>query len=216
MRCSCRDDYAARFLQAGLTGTGFFAVALLANQLAPRLAREEAAAQRSQGRRTQAQVNELVIDTLGDGVLVVDAEARCTPPTRPPGRCSAGPAARRPPSRFGGRGRPGSRWRQLASSTFTQARRRRPNWRSSAAAASGCDVHVRTRLTPPPRTGTDSLCVLFLEDLREIEARLRTEKLAAMGRMSAAVAHEIRNPLAAITQANALLEEELTEPDSSS
>jgi two-component system sensor histidine kinase PilS (NtrC family) len=33
-----------------------------------------------------------------------------------------------------------------------------------------------------------------------------------MGRMSAAVAHEIRNPLAAIVQANALLEEELQDP----
>src|SRR5690606_2129855 len=37
-------------------------------------------------------------------------------------------------------------------------------------------------------------------------------KLAAMGRMSAAVAHEIRNPLAAIVQANALLEEDLQDP----
>jgi two-component system sensor histidine kinase PilS (NtrC family) len=45
-----------------------------------------------------------------------------------------------------------------------------------------------------------------------MEARLRTEKLAAMGRMSAAVAHEIRNPLAAIVQANALLEEDLHDP----
>ena len=33
-----------------------------------------------------------------------------------------------------------------------------------------------------------------------------------MGRMSAAVAHEIRNPLAAIMQANALLEEDLQQP----
>ena len=50
---------------------------------------------------------------------------------------------------------------------------------------------------------------MFLEDLLELEAQVRVEKMAAMGRISAAVAHEIRNPLAAISQANALLNEDL-------
>jgi two-component system, NtrC family, sensor histidine kinase PilS len=71
---------------------------------------------------------------------------------------------------------------------------------------------VRTRLAASQDSTHESLCVMFLEDLREMEARVRTEKMAAMGRMSAAVAHEIRNPLAAISQANALLEEDLQDP----
>ena len=55
--------------------------------------------------------------------------------------------------------------------------------------------------------------MLLLEDVRTAQARLRQEKLAAMGRVSAGIAHEIRNPLAAIAQANALLlEDALPEP----
>lgn len=74
-------------------------------------------------------------------------------------------------------------------------------------------LHAKTYLTQVPGTRSDGgLCVMFVEDLREMEARVRTEKLAAMGRMSAAVAHEIRNPLSAIAQANALLSEEGTQP----
>ena len=54
--------------------------------------------------------------------------------------------------------------------------------------------------------------MLFLEDVRNVQARSRQEKLAAMGRVSAGIAHEIRNPLAAISQANALLAEDATDP----
>src|SRR4051812_34451869 len=70
-------DLAQRFLQAGLTGSGFFVLAFLAHQLALRLAREEEAARAGRkAARMQAQVNQLVMDTLGDGVLVVDASGQ--------------------------------------------------------------------------------------------------------------------------------------------
>jgi len=70
-------------------------------------------------------------------------------------------------------------------------------------------LHVRVRFTRRRELpGSEEFCVLFLEDVRSVQARMRREKLAAMGRVSAGIAHEIRNPLAAIAQANALLSED--------
>jgi two-component system sensor histidine kinase PilS (NtrC family) len=74
-------------------------------------------------------------------------------------------------------------------------------------------LRVRIRFTR--RTDSqagEEFCVLLMEDVRNMQARTRQEKLAAMGRVSAGIAHEIRNPLAAIAQANALLSEDATTP----
>ena len=206
-------ETAARFLQAGLTGTGYFALALLVNQLAARLEREERAARQGQrAARVQAQVNELVIETLADGVLVVDSKCRVLA-ANPAAQLLLGFGNADRKTRFALTAQP--RWQQivaLAQTTFVQ---RRPQVGEMSLEQERGDVrrvHVRARLTAAHEKQGESLCVMFLEDLREMEARLRTEKLAAMGRMSAAVAHEIRNPLAAIAQANALLEEDLHEP----
>jgi two-component system sensor histidine kinase PilS (NtrC family) len=65
---------------------------------------------------------------------------------------------------------------------------------------------------PGELPGGEPFVVLLLEDVRTAQARLRQEKLAAMGRISAGIAHEIRNPLAAIAQANALLLEDELPP----
>ncbi|WP_237716047.1 sensor histidine kinase, partial [Rubrivivax gelatinosus] len=70
---------------------------------------------------------------------------------------------------------------------------------------------VRGLVSGDERNG-EPLCVLLLEDVRIAQARLQQEKLAAMGRVSAGIAHEIRNPLAAILQANALLLEDELPP----
>jgi two-component system sensor histidine kinase PilS (NtrC family) len=73
---------------------------------------------------------------------------------------------------------------------------------------------VHSRISVPASASPDEepLCLLYLQDMQELQNQVRTEKLAAMGRMSAAVAHEIRNPLAAIGQAAQLLAEELDQP----
>ena len=206
-------ETAARFLQAGLTGTGYFALALLVNQLAARLARVELAARQGQrAARVQAQVNELVIETLADGVLVVDAKCRVHA-VNPAAQQLLGFAQADRKAHFALTAQP--RWQPLvalAQATFLQGRPQVGEMALEQERGDVRRVHVRARLTASHDRQGESLCVMFLEDLREMEARLRTEKLAAMGRMSAAVAHEIRNPLAAIAQANALMEEDLREP----
>ena len=209
-------DPALRMTQSGLAGSGLFVVTLLAAELGNRLAREERSARGSlELARQQAQLNRLVIDEMQEGVLVVDRRGRVRA-ANPAARAllSAAGMVRAPPFQLRGV----RIWEPLVAgveSAFAQG-----TW-----PVEGADVNlqfdpahlrslrVRVRFTRQQASrATEELCVLFLEDLRNVQARSRQEKLAAMGRVSAGIAHEIRNPLAAIDQANALLAEDCREP----
>ncbi|MEO8247907.1 MAG: ATP-binding protein [Burkholderiales bacterium] len=202
-----------RMLEAALIGSGYFLVALLVNQMASRLAREQSRSRRSQvAAHLQTQVNELVIETLSDGVAVVDRDG-VVRAANPAARHLLGGAEGATNVPFG-LATEASWWPllDLVHSAFDGDTAGDTDVLLHHAGQGQRRLRVRTRLTSNSSPAAESLCVLFLHDLREMEARLRTEKLAAMGRMSTAVAHEIRNPLAAIVQANALLDEELTDP----
>ena len=217
-------DNAPYFVQPALSGVGFFAIAWLSNQLSTRLATEGQRARKNQmAVAVERQVNALVIESLSDGILVVDATGWVR---------SANPAARellgltqtsiQLTFDLGEE----ARWQPLlqlsqhalltgqaqsANITIQHCAHIEPSEHSHAGK---CRINVHARLAATYGTGSEreSLCVLFLQDQRELEARIRTEKLASMGRLSTAVAHEIRNPLAAISQANALLDEDIADP----
>lgn len=54
--------------------------------------------------------------------------------------------------------------------------------------------------------------VIFIEDWSQMQTQAHQVKLAALGRLTANIAHEIRNPLSAISHANQLLQEEESDP----
>lgn len=214
MHSDSLGDSPANYVQAALAGAGYLLIALLAHQLATRLANEGRRARLNQlAASVQRQVNELVIESLPDGVLIVDAQGWVR---------AANPAARAlleaaehslRSAIFDLKGTPA--WQPLLHLTRMSMGTGRPQQAEVIIHHAGSGprrVWARTSLAAPQGIAHESLCVLFLQDQREQEARLRTEKLASMGRMSTAVAHEIRNPLAAIAQANALLDEDLSDP----
>jgi two-component system sensor histidine kinase PilS (NtrC family) len=209
-------EVATLMAQAGLAGIGFFVLTLLAGELAGRLAREERTARGSMAlARQQAQLNRLVIEQMHEGVMVVDRRGRVRT-ANPAARLLLGEGGMWPPAPFALDD--SEAWRALRDAVqqaFAERAWPTDGRELTLRFADGGQrtVVARLRFTPPGTRAADGqagelLGVLFLEDLRQVQARTRDAKLAAMGRMSAGIAHEIRNPLAAITQANALLEED--------
>jgi two-component system sensor histidine kinase PilS (NtrC family) len=193
------------FLQAGLTSAAFFATAGLASALA-RYAQtsEQIAEARKVDLANLSQINELVIRDMQDGILVVDSEGRIR---------QHNPRATQLLGQL-----PGSRmpsiseyapeiaslldaWHKGSTTTFMQLRGTR--------AAGELQVHF-----VPIGGGNPSPTVIFVEDVGRMRQQAQQMKLVALGRLTASIAHEIRNPLSSIGHAAELMAEEDTLKDS--
>jgi two-component system sensor histidine kinase PilS (NtrC family) len=192
------SDSGAQYAQAGLLSVGYFAIAWLAHTLAKRsLVSEQLAAQREIDLANLAQVNQLVIQDMEHGVIVVDGEGIVR---------QANMAAERMVEGLRGGGVIALRDRLPVLQGHFERWLRDPQDRN-APDAFGIGASLRARLVPvAARRGAGA--VIFLEDLARIQAEARQMKLAALGRLTANIAHEIRNPLGAISHAAELLQEE--------
>jgi two-component system, NtrC family, sensor histidine kinase PilS len=190
------DAPTANFVQPGLLAIGCFATAGVTGWLAQRVAANEALA-RARGRAlaTQTRVNQLVIEDMHDGVVVLDRDGRVV---------QHNPQAQR---LFGAQRLVGIDLAELLPGFGALW----GGWRTGGAAASAADFEARgrdLRLRLLDAATEEEHSVLFVEDTTREREQAQQLKLAALGRLTANIAHEIRNPLAAISHASELLGEE--------
>ena len=192
------DFNTANFVQPGLLSIGYFATALITNQLAQRLImKERVARQRGTDLANQLRINQLVLQDVQDGVLVVDAN---------------GLVRQHNPQVAAILGRPAPELGQIEEYSADLAGHLGV-WRG-ASGPSAVSMRfpdsgrlVRARFVAAGVAG-GSFTLVFLEDLSKLQEQAQQLKLAALGRLTANIAHEIRNPLSAITHATDLIEEE--------
>jgi two-component system sensor histidine kinase PilS (NtrC family) len=206
--------------QAGLYGAALFGITGLLGLLSARLsAQERLAVRRGRDLENQLEINRLVIAHMEQGVLVIDADARVRannraarvllslhPETQLTGRQLADYAHMRPLAQAFAEWMAGDMRRGDWSETVLQ-----PDVDVAGGTGPTGPLRLRVRFARPMSESNDEY-VIFLEDVRAIEGRAQQLKLAGMGRLTASIAHEIRNPLAAISHAGQLLAEENDAP----
>ncbi len=146
-------------------------------------------------------LNQRIIDEIDQGILVVDREGNLLQANPQAGRWlfadSPAPPLPRPLMQISQPlGVSWANWKEGNTMVDTGV----------TLGAGESQVKVRPRfLSTELRRAGDT--VVFLEDLRIAQARAQQLKLAALGRLTANIAHEIRNPLSAVRQAGQLLAE---------
>ncbi len=186
------------YTQGGLLGITFFSVALLARILSLKLREtEHLARQRGLDLANMAQLNEYIIHHMNTGVLVVNGANRIMMVNE----------TARQQLRLGHENT-GVLLDQVMPSlaAFLQ------NWQDDPDRSPG-DYHpgkdARALIPKPIPLGQDRAdgTLIFLEDSARMAEQAQQMKLASLGRFTASIAHEIRNPLGAISHAGQLLAE---------
>ncbi|GIX21589.1 MAG: sensor protein PilS [Gammaproteobacteria bacterium] len=189
---------APSYPQAAALGAAFFGVTLLLAAIKRRLLESERIAeQRELDLANLGQLNEHIVQHMDSGVIVVDpagtirlinAAARLQlnapdlAPSTPLERLSADLASRL------------TLWREAPEQPVPRLR------------SPGNPFELQPRFTPLGPGGRAGTLIL-LEDTTPYSREFQNMKLASLGRLTASIAHEIRNPLSAIRHAAQLLAE---------
>ncbi|MDP2805655.1 MAG: ATP-binding protein [Gallionellaceae bacterium] len=194
-----QDADVAQFLQAGILCASYFAVAWLAHALSKyAVASEKLAFTRGVDLSNMAEANRLMIQDMPDGVLVVDERGIVRQSNPSAERLLGISFALENKIEL-------ERYSPLLAALFAA-------WRQNSALGNEVlrlpDTHrlVRVRFSAVQRESFWGV-VIVLEDMQRVQDQAQQVKLAALGRLTANIAHEVRNPLSSISYAAELLKE---------
>ena len=193
----------ANYPAAGVLSGIIFAIALAAQPLARRIQASEALARQfGVDLKNLSELNQYIVQHLRESIVVLDSAGDIrlinSSATRLLGQESVAPGT---PLEVV--------WPPLAEYIA--------EWRADTSRSShaelmliteGDSVRITAHLAPLGKAGyRNGPILVFLEDVSHMNARVQQSKLASLGRLSASIAHEIRNPVGAMSHAAQLLAE---------
>jgi len=201
LRVYRQQSEVVELLHSGILGVVFFAAAVAVRQLMRRAsAHELLARQQAEDIRELQQLNEKIVRRMRTGIIVMNGRGQVQL-INDSARMLLGLAAE-PPTLIG----------QAVPAVLMNAWR---DWRHNPqhlprpfqTHAGGATLQASFSALS---RGDFEQCLTFLEDTRLVAQQAQSLKLESLGRLTASIAHEIRNPLGAISHAAELLGESTT------
>jgi len=185
----------SNFTHAGILGATFFVTAILAYLLAKRARESEAlAAQRGVDLANMQQLTEYVIQRMQTGIIVIDLQQRIR-------------LINESACHLLGAIANSSQYRLVDLSpplaAYLVLWQENPDHETQAFHPTSASPEILPRFAKLGQAGI----LIFLENTAATAQQAQQMKLASLGRLTASIAHEIRNPLAAISHAGQLLAE---------
>ncbi len=188
----------SNYTYAGILGLVFFSAATISHKLSIRLKESEAlAVKRGVDLANMAQLTEHIIQRMQTGILVVDNDNDMRLINESAWHMLGMPSTKTP-----------ANLSVIVPELVQQVNKWRKNSDFSPQVIRPTPLHANVmprfaRITHDKKSGI----LIFLEDTSVMAQQAQYLQLAALGRLTASIAHEIRNPLGAISHAGQLLEE---------
>ncbi|MDO3723288.1 ATP-binding protein [Marinobacter sp. chi1] len=198
------DASADDLVRAGSLGILYFAAAFTLQYVSRRMMRSEAlASSRARSLEELEQINKQIIQRMRTGILVLDRHGQIRLVNAAAEELLFGtpssPNQQLPPSRV----------LPQPLKLGLEAWIRNPGQRIEPFQPFPTSPRLQANFTELDVSRKDHILV-FIEDIGKVTQQAQQMKLASLGRLTAGIAHEIRNPLGAISHAAQLMEESPT------